>query len=78
MTIIEIGSCEQIGIHPLLLGEGAKRKPDRAQPQQKAEGSGFAETCDPHPARAYAPTSGITFSVTKASIVSPIFTSLKF
>ena len=28
--------------------------------------------------RRYAPTSAITFSVTNASIVSPIFTSLKF
>ena len=31
----------------------------------------------PH-AGPYAPTSAITFSVTKASIVSPTFTSLKF
>ena len=27
-------------IHPLPLGEGAKREPDRAKPQEEGEGSG--------------------------------------
>ena len=41
-------------IHPLPLGEGAaaKREPDRAKPQLKRRVwvSGFAKTCDSHPA----------------------------
>jgi hypothetical protein len=33
------------------LGEGAKREPDRAKPQQPVRISGFGRICDPHPAR---------------------------
>src|SRR2546421_1825025 len=30
-------------------GEGAKREPDRAKPQEMPRVSGFGKTCDPHP-----------------------------
>jgi cobalt-zinc-cadmium efflux system membrane fusion protein len=35
--------------HPLPLGEGAKREPDRAKPKQRVRVSRFDENCDPHP-----------------------------
>src|SRR5207249_12180720 len=36
------------GRNDLPLGEGAKREPDRAKPQEKVRVSGFGKTCDPY------------------------------
>ena len=42
---------EMAKIHPLPLGEGAKREPDRAKLQVRVRVSRFDENCNPHTAR---------------------------